>query len=73
MGTPADVIKTRIMNNPTVYKGVIDCFITAVNMRSCYLFAYISKLKVESADHPYLHLAMCMRTHFLLNAFCPMF
>ena len=30
MGTPADVIKTRIMNNPTAYRGVIDCFITAV-------------------------------------------
>jgi hypothetical protein len=31
MGTPADVIKTRIMNNPTAYRGVIHCFITAVN------------------------------------------
>ncbi|XP_046862225.1 mitochondrial uncoupling protein 4-like isoform X2 [Xenia sp. Carnegie-2017] len=30
MGTPADVIKTRIMNNPSTYKGVIDCFMTAV-------------------------------------------
>lgn len=26
LGTPADVIKTRIMNNPDLYKGVIDCF-----------------------------------------------
>lgn len=36
MGTPADVIKTRIMNNPTAYRGVIDCFITAVNMNSFF-------------------------------------
>eukprot|EP00112_Aurelia_sp_Birch-Aquarium-sp1_P016134 Seg3632.1 transcript_id=Seg3632.1/GoldUCD/mRNA.D3Y31 product="Mitochondrial uncoupling protein 4" protein_id=Seg3632.1/GoldUCD/D3Y31 len=26
LGTPADVIKTRIMNNPDLYKGTIDCF-----------------------------------------------
>ncbi|XP_065063128.1 mitochondrial uncoupling protein 4-like isoform X2 [Rhopilema esculentum] len=26
LGTPADVIKTRIMNNPSLYKGTIDCF-----------------------------------------------
>lgn len=32
MGTPADVIKTRIMNNPTAYRGVIDCFVTAVSI-----------------------------------------
>jgi len=26
LGTPADVIKTRIMNNPDLYKGTLDCF-----------------------------------------------
>ena len=37
MGTPADVVKARIMNQPTdekgrglVYKNSLDCFITTV-------------------------------------------
>lgn len=30
LGTPADVIKTRIMNNPDQYKGSLDCFVKAV-------------------------------------------
>ena len=30
IGTPADVIKTRIMNEPELYKGSVDCFMKAV-------------------------------------------
>ena len=37
MGTPADVVKARIMNQPTdekgrglVYKNSLDCFITTI-------------------------------------------
>lgn len=30
ISTPADVVKTRIMNNPKVYRGSIDCFLSAV-------------------------------------------
>ncbi|XP_020625395.1 mitochondrial uncoupling protein 4-like [Orbicella faveolata] len=30
ISTPADVVKTRIMNNPKVYRGSIDCFLKAV-------------------------------------------
>jgi len=30
IGTPADVIKTRIMNNPDLYSGSLDCFMKAV-------------------------------------------
>lgn len=30
ISTPADVVKTRIMNNPNVYRGSIDCFLSAV-------------------------------------------
>lgn len=29
LGTPADVIKTRIMNEPELYKGSIDCLLKA--------------------------------------------
>ena len=30
ISTPADVVKTRIMNNPKVYRGSLDCFMCAV-------------------------------------------
>ena len=40
LGTPADVIKTRIMNNPDLYKGTIDCFKKSVSLKS--LFASVS-------------------------------
>lgn len=30
-GTPADVVKTRIMNNPDLYRGSLDCFLKAVS------------------------------------------
>lgn len=30
MSTPADVIKTRIMGNPDLYRGSMDCFMKAV-------------------------------------------
>lgn len=30
IGTPADVIKSRIMNNPDLYKGSVDCFLKTV-------------------------------------------
>lgn len=30
ISTPADVVKTRIMNNPKVYRGTMDCFMSAV-------------------------------------------
>jgi len=30
MGTPADVVKTRVMNEPGLYKGSVDCFLKAV-------------------------------------------
>lgn len=29
-GTPADVVKTRIMNNPDLYKGSLDCLVRSV-------------------------------------------
>jgi len=29
-GTPADVVKTRIMNNPEQYKGSLDCLMTTI-------------------------------------------
>lgn len=31
ISTPADVVKTRIMNNPSLYKGSIDCLKQAVS------------------------------------------
>lgn len=31
ISTPADVVKTRIMNNPKVYRGSLDCFMSAVH------------------------------------------
>ena len=54
MGTPADVIKTRIMNNPTAYRGVIDCFVTAV---SIVRFSFADRWKSFS---PYLILALAV-------------
>lgn len=30
ISTPADVVKTRIMNNPKLYRGTLDCFLSAV-------------------------------------------
>lgn len=35
ISTPADVVKTRIMNNPKVYRGTMDCFMSAVCI-ACY-------------------------------------
>lgn len=29
-GTPADVVKTRIMNNPELYKGSLDCLLRTI-------------------------------------------
>ncbi|EDO32885.1 predicted protein [Nematostella vectensis] len=31
ISTPADVIKTRIMNNPSGYQGAVECFMLAVH------------------------------------------
>ena len=41
ISTPADVVKTRIMNNPNVYRGSIDCFLSAVCKLyvDCYMTA----------------------------------
>ncbi|XP_031566919.1 mitochondrial uncoupling protein 4-like isoform X2 [Actinia tenebrosa] len=36
ISTPADVIKTRIMNNPSGYKGAIDCFQRAVKQEGFF-------------------------------------
>ncbi|KXJ16192.1 mitochondrial uncoupling protein 4 [Exaiptasia diaphana] len=36
ISTPADVVKTRIMNNPSEYRGSIDCFKRAVKQEGFF-------------------------------------
>ena len=44
LGTPADVIKTRIMNNPDLYRGTIDCFnksVSFVPVSTCFVSSFL--------------------------------
>ncbi|RMX43930.1 hypothetical protein pdam_00011274 [Pocillopora damicornis] len=40
ISTPADVVKTRIMNNPNVYRGSIDCFLSAAPWSLTFWLVY---------------------------------
>ena len=48
ISTPADVVKTRIMNNPNVYRGSIDCFLSAVC--KLYVDCYMTARDIYSTE-----------------------
>ncbi len=63
LGTPADVIKTRIMNNPDLYKGTIDCIQKSVSF-ILGIFTFSLSYPLNKLDTFYNQDSLLIRMYF---------